>query len=244
MLVPASLLLVAIALGWRYWFARPADSGLHLSGRIEGYETDLGAKVGGRIAEVTVREGDRVTQGQVVARLDDAELRAQLAAAQASTQAAKEQVKQAQLQLQVVASQIQEAQQNRQQDQGDSQGRISQATAAIAMVREQESGTIVQVYASDLSAVEWLLGKELAYLIIGLGEAALAMTIAAVLFGLRLRGDPSLLLIGTIIFVAAAVASGLFVGVRAGNQTGAVQGTAIAYPMQDSINTISQYQCW
>jgi len=52
------------------------------------------------------------------------------------------------------------------------------------------------------------------------------------------------LLVGTIIFVAAAVAFGLFVGVRAGNQTGAVQGTAIAYPMQDSINTISQYQCW
>lgn len=70
------------------------------------------------------------------------------------------------------------------------------------------------------------------------------MTIAAVLFGLRLRGDPSLLLVGTIIFVAAAVVFGLFVGVRAGNQTGAVQGTAIAYPMQDSINTISQYQCW
>lgn len=99
--------------------------------------------MGGRIAEVTVRGGDRVTQGQVVARSDDAELRAQLAAAQASTQAAKEQVKQAQLQLQVVASQIQEARQNRQQDQGDSQGRISQATATIAMVREQESGTIV-----------------------------------------------------------------------------------------------------
>lgn len=100
--------------------------------------------------------------------------------------------------------------------------------AAIAMVREKESGTVVQVYASDLSAVEWLLGKELAYLIIGLGEAILAMGIAAVLFGLRLRGDPSLLLVGTVIFLAAAVAFGLFVGVRAGNQTGAVQGTAIA----------------
>ena len=100
--------------------------------------------------------------------------------------------------------------------------------AAIAMVREQESGTIVQVYASDLSAVEWLLGKELAYLLIGLSEAVLAISIAAVLFGLRLRDDPSLSLVGTVIFLAAAVAFGLFVGVRAGNQTGAVQGTAIA----------------
>jgi ABC-2 type transport system permease protein len=56
--------------------------------------------------------------------------------------------------------------------------------AAIALVREKEKGTIVQVYASDLSATEWLLGKELAYVIIGLGEAALTIGLAALLFGL------------------------------------------------------------
>lgn len=43
-LIPVALLLVAIALGWRYWFTRTVDSGLHLSGRIEGYETDLGQR--------------------------------------------------------------------------------------------------------------------------------------------------------------------------------------------------------
>ncbi|MGP1373872.1 MAG: ABC transporter permease [Almyronema sp.] len=100
--------------------------------------------------------------------------------------------------------------------------------AGIAMVREKEQGTIVQVYASDLSATEWLLGKELAYLIVGLAEALVVMTVATVLFGLRFRGDPTPLLVGTIIYLAASVAFGLLVGARAGNQTGAVQGTAIA----------------
>ncbi|PZV03355.1 MAG: ABC transporter permease [Leptolyngbya sp.] len=100
--------------------------------------------------------------------------------------------------------------------------------AAIALVREKEQGTIVQVYASDLSSVEWLLGKELAYLVVGLGEALVVMTVATLLFGLRVRGDPTTLLVGTVIYLAAAVAFGLFVGARAGNQTGAVQGTAIA----------------
>jgi ABC-2 type transport system permease protein len=99
--------------------------------------------------------------------------------------------------------------------------------AAIATVREKEQGTIVQIYASDLTAVEWLLGKEVAYLTIGIGEALLTLGAAAILFGIRVRGDPTTLLIGTILFLAAAVAFGLFVGVRAGNQTGAVQGTAI-----------------
>ncbi|MBD0336235.1 MAG: ABC transporter permease [Cyanobacteria bacterium Co-bin13] len=100
--------------------------------------------------------------------------------------------------------------------------------SAIALVREKEQGTIVQVYASDLSATEWLLGKELAYLIVGLGETLVVMTVATVLFGLRFQGDPTTLLVGTVIYLAAAVAFGLLVGSRAGNQTGAVQGTAIA----------------
>jgi ABC-2 type transport system permease protein len=99
--------------------------------------------------------------------------------------------------------------------------------AAIALVREKEQGTIVQIYASDLSATEWLLGKELAYFIVGVGEAVLTLTVAAVLFGIRVQGDPSTLIVGTTVFLAAAVAFGLFVGTRASNQTGAVQGTAI-----------------
>jgi ABC-2 type transport system permease protein len=100
--------------------------------------------------------------------------------------------------------------------------------AGIALVREKEEGTVAQVYASDLSSTEWLLGKELAYLIIGLGEAVIVMTVATLLFGLRFRGDPTTLLVGTIVYLGASVAFGLFVGARASNQTAAVQGTAIA----------------
>ncbi|MFZ4639188.1 MAG: ABC transporter permease [Nodosilinea sp.] len=99
--------------------------------------------------------------------------------------------------------------------------------AAICLVREKEQGTILQVYASDLTATEWLLGKHLAYVIIGLGEALVVIGAAMVLFGLRVRGDPTLLILGVGVYLAASVAFGLFVGARAGNQTGAVQGTAI-----------------
>ncbi len=99
--------------------------------------------------------------------------------------------------------------------------------AGIAMVREKEEGTIVQVYASDLSATEWLLGKALAYLAVGLGEALVVVAVAMVLFGLRLRGDPTPLFVGTGVYLAASVNFGLLVGARAGNQTAAVQGTAI-----------------
>lgn len=98
--------------------------------------------------------------------------------------------------------------------------------AALAMVREKEQGTILQVYASSLSARELLLGKGLAYFLVGLSEVVLIMTLGALLFGLWFAGDPTPLLIGTPIFLAASILFGLFVGVRASTQSAAVQGVA------------------
>ncbi|MEO1444660.1 MAG: ABC transporter permease [Cyanobacteria bacterium J06635_11] len=100
--------------------------------------------------------------------------------------------------------------------------------SGMALVREKEEGTVAQVYASDLSAAEWLLGKELAYVIVGLGEALVVMTVAILLFGLRIQGDITTILLSTVIYLGASVAFGLLVGARASDQTGAVQGTAIA----------------
>lgn len=99
---------------------------------------------------------------------------------------------------------------------------------AIALVREKEQGTIIQVYASHLSATEWLLGKGLAYLLVALAEALIVMVVSVLLFGLSLQVEPVPLIVGTLTFLAASVAFGLFVGTRASNQSGAVQGTAIA----------------
>ena len=86
--------------------------------------------------------------------------------------------------------------------------------ASIAMAREKEQGTIVQVYASSLTARELILGKALAYLLIGLGIAILVLTISILLFGLRLAGDPTPLLFG------------IMLGTRLPNVTTAVQAVA------------------
>lgn len=98
--------------------------------------------------------------------------------------------------------------------------------AAIAMVREKERGTIVQVYASSLSAEELLLGKGLAYLGVGLVQAVGVITLGALIFQIRFANEPSSFLVGTVIFLAAAVMFGQFVGVRANTQNAAVQGVA------------------
>ncbi len=98
--------------------------------------------------------------------------------------------------------------------------------AAIAMVREKERGTILQVYASSLTAEELILGKLLAYFLIAIAQAIALITLGAILFQLGFAGDPSPFLIGTLLYLATSVMFGLLIGTRAGSQNAAVQGVA------------------
>lgn len=145
LLIPLALLLVGTGTGIWYALSRPQSNTIELSGRIEGYPTDVGAKVGGRVNSVTVREGERVRRGDVIVRLDDAEIQAQLRGATARLAAAQQQQQQAALQLTVVQSQIEEAQLNVQQATGDAQGRIYQADANVAAAEAQLSQAEAQL---------------------------------------------------------------------------------------------------
>lgn len=138
LLVPVGIGLLALG-GWGLWQLR--DQGnptqLELSGRLEGYPTNVDAKVSGRIKTITVREGESVTAGQVIAQLDDAELQAQQAGASAQLKSAQDRADQARLQLGVINSQIREANLVQTQAQGDSSGRVAQAEANLAAAQAQ-----------------------------------------------------------------------------------------------------------
>lgn len=77
--VSFALLLVAAggaALVYFWPFGGPADT-LRLPGVVEIQEVRLGSKIGGRVSEVLVAEGDRIQAGQVLVRLETPELEAQ-----------------------------------------------------------------------------------------------------------------------------------------------------------------------
>ena len=120
-----------------YLLSRPKPKDLQISGRIEGYETDIGAKVPGRIAAIAVREGDIVKAGQLIVRLNDEEIQAQQRGLQARLTAVQQQELQARLQIQVVDTQIQEAQLTLEQSQDDRQGRVFQAQSTVAVAEAQ-----------------------------------------------------------------------------------------------------------
>jgi ABC-2 type transport system permease protein len=94
---------------------------------------------------------------------------------------------------------------------------------AIALVREKEQGTMLQLYASSLRAFELLIGKSVAYILVGLGEALILFIVGFLLFGVWFTGDPTPLIIGTLVFMFAGVQLGLIIGIFTTTQSTAVQ---------------------
>jgi ABC-2 type transport system permease protein len=98
--------------------------------------------------------------------------------------------------------------------------------AALAMSREGEQKTILQVYVSSISAHEFLVGKILAGIAIGLVQWLLVFALMFTLFGLRLAGDPTPLLVGSVLFLFCVVSFGALVGAAIPNQAAAIQAVA------------------
>ncbi len=97
-------LVAGIAIGWWFWFRpQPLPEGLiQANGRFEGDHYTVASRVPGRVVALLAREGDAVTRGQLLVRLDDARLRARLdqarqavAAAEATLQSAQSAERQA-----------------------------------------------------------------------------------------------------------------------------------------------------
>lgn len=95
--ISAILLALALAalLGFGAWTVlfKPSDlppEGFSRgNGRVEADLVDISPRLAGRVAEIRVREGDRVAKGDVLAVMDTAELRAQLARAEAAVESAE-----------------------------------------------------------------------------------------------------------------------------------------------------------
>src|SRR5438094_923035 len=96
---------------WRFVLAPPAlpPGVLAVSGRIEGDDSAVAAKTSGRIREITVREGDRVEAGQVIAMLDDEQVRAREDQATAAVRQAEARARLAQRQIAVLDEQLRQS---------------------------------------------------------------------------------------------------------------------------------------
>jgi ABC-2 type transport system permease protein len=100
--------------------------------------------------------------------------------------------------------------------------------AALAMAKEGEQKTILQVYVSSITAHEFLLGKILAFMVIAFCEWLLDMFFLFTVFGQHLAGDPTPLLVSTVLYAFCVASFGTFVGAGIPNQAAAIQAVALA----------------
>jgi ABC-2 type transport system permease protein len=99
--------------------------------------------------------------------------------------------------------------------------------ASLAMSREGEQQTILQVYVSGITAHEFLLGKILAGMLIGIAEGLLALGVVFTLFGLGIAGDPTPFIVATLVFLFCGVSFGTLVGVAIPSQAAAMQAVQL-----------------
>ena len=85
-------------------------------------------------------------------------------------------------------------------------------------------GTIIQAYASSLTAVQWILGKALLYVAVGLMELVVCFALGMLAFEYRFPSDPTVLLVATVLYLTAGVFFGMMMGNATGNQSAAIQG--------------------
>jgi ABC-2 type transport system permease protein len=100
--------------------------------------------------------------------------------------------------------------------------------AAVAASREKEQGTIIRVYASTITPLEFLLGKALVYFAVGMVLSLLVIALGWVLFDVKITSNPFPLLVALPLYVLASVLFGLLLGTLANSQTVAVQATSTA----------------
>ncbi len=138
----AILAVVALGLGflgWRFVLGPPTvpPGVLTVSGRIEGDDAAVAAKTSGRIREIAVREGDSVEAGQVLAVLDDEQIRAREAQASAVARQAEARVRLAQHQIAVLNEQLKQSRFGVDQSRADAEGRVNEAEGRLAAAEAQ-----------------------------------------------------------------------------------------------------------
>ncbi len=99
--------------------------------------------------------------------------------------------------------------------------------AALSVVREKELGSIVNFYATPATRIEFLIGKQLAYVVLSTASFVLLTALAVFFFGVPLTGSFATFLLAAMIYTASATALGLVFSTFLSSQIAAIFGTAI-----------------
>jgi ABC-2 type transport system permease protein len=94
---------------------------------------------------------------------------------------------------------------------------------SLTIAREWEMGTMEQVLSTPLRPIEIVLGKMLAYFVVGLVDAAISVTVAITIFTVPFRGSFLVLAVSTCAFLWCALFTGIWASAGCRTQVQAYQ---------------------
>lgn len=97
---------------------------------------------------------------------------------------------------------------------------------ALSVVREKELGSIVNLYVTPITRLEFLLGKQLPYIGLAMVNFFLLVLIAVFLFRVPLKGDFAALVAAALLYVVCATVFGLLISSFMRSQVAAIFGAA------------------
>jgi ribosome-dependent ATPase len=106
-------------------------------------------------------------------------------------------------------------------------GLIPGMMTAVGVVREKEMGSIINLYATPVTELEFLLGKQLPYVTIAYISFLSLLALAVLLFQVPVKGSFPALAAGAFLYVVATTGFGLLMSSFVKTQVAAIFGTAV-----------------
>ena len=118
---------------------------------------------------------------------------------------------------------------------------------ALAVVREKENGSIINLYVTPVSKAEFLLGKQVPYIVLGFVNYLLMTLLAVTLFGVPIKGSFLTLSLAALLYVIIATGMGLLASTLTKSQIAAMFFTLIgtitpAIQFSGMINPVSSME--
>ncbi|MDM8041708.1 ribosome-associated ATPase/putative transporter RbbA [Klebsiella quasipneumoniae] len=99
--------------------------------------------------------------------------------------------------------------------------------SALSVVREKELGSIINLYVTPTTRSEFLLGKQVPYIVLGMFNFFLLCALSVFVFGVSHKGSFLTLSLAALLYVTIATGLGLLISTFMKSQIAAIFGTAI-----------------
>lgn len=104
---------------------------------------------------------------------------------------------------------------------------IPSMLSALSVVREKELGSIINLYVTPTTRSEFLLGKQLPYIALGMLNFLLLCALSVFVFGVPHKGSFLTLSLAALLYVTIATGMGLLISTFMKSQIAAIFGTSI-----------------